>query len=321
MKVNTTEHYHRHEIQTLGWELTVCNSLINNQSPCRRILNSDKSYGFLLFTFLDQYFALNKINRVLEVGGGYGYLMKDFLDINPMLSVTMVDISPHLLNHQKELLSGYNIDFLLEDFLETDLSNFPQFDLAVLNENVGDFPTVVDIRPEQLLQPSPVSDSHPFSEVARFFNRYKLDIPHTALFNFNIGAAKAIEKLCLSQIPSIFISEHSCEATAPDFFHSILRFSPADTPERISLKGHDEYTIQFSHLDKIARAFDYEVKRGPLADYIPFELTDHIRCSLAAPAPRTDNDEIIRDFIGDLYKYEYLLLIKQNAHTQAIKKT
>jgi hypothetical protein len=239
--------------------------------------------------------------------------MKDFLEINPMLSVTMVDISPHLLHLQKDLLSGYDINFLLGDFLETDLSNLPPFDLAILNENVGDFPTVVDIRSEQLLETSPLSDNNPLSEVTRFFNSYNLDIPRTTLFNFNIGAAKAIEKLCLSQIPAIFISEHSCEATAPVFFHSILRFTPTDTPERISLKGHDEYTIQFSHLEKIAKAFGYKVKRGPLADYIPVELTDRIKCSLAAPAPRTDYDEIIRDFVGDLHKYEYLLLTKQNA--------
>ena len=186
MKINTTEYYHRHEIQTLGWELTVCNSLINNQSPCRRILNQNESYGRLLFTFLDRYFELNTINHVLEVGGGYGYLMKDFLEINPMLSVTMVDISPHLLHLQKDLLSGYDINFLLGDFLETDLSNLPLFDLAVLNENVGDFPTVVDIRSEQLLEPSPLSESHPLSEVTRFFKSYNLNIP-VPLYSISIS--------------------------------------------------------------------------------------------------------------------------------------
>jgi len=50
--------------------------------------------------------------------------------------------------------------------------------------------------------------------------------------------------------------------------------------------------------------------RGPLADIIPLEMTNRLKCCLAAPAARTDEDEIIRHFVEDLFKYEYLLLTK-----------
>ena len=48
-----------------------------------------------------------------------------------------------------------------------------------------------------------------------------------------------------------------------------------------------------------------------LADFIPFEMTARLRAIMKAPSPWRDEDEIIRYFIEDLYKYEYLLLSKE----------
>jgi hypothetical protein len=40
-------------------------------------------------------------------------------------------------------------------------------------------------------------------------------------------------------------------------------------------------------------------------------MTARLRAIMKAPSPWRDEDEIIRYFIEDLYKYEYLLLSKE----------
>ena len=42
-------------------------------------------------------------------------------------------------------------------------------------------------------------------------------------------------------------------------------------PERIPLMGHDEYTIKFSYLSKIAEHYGYRVHRGQYKDFITYE--------------------------------------------------
>jgi hypothetical protein len=107
------------------------------------------------------------------------------------------------------------------------------------------------------------------------------------------------------------LSEHSCEAAVPEAYERFISILRSGHPERIKLKGHDEYTIKFSHLENIAKAFDYRPIRGALADFIEFEWTDQLRVIMMAPSAVNDEDEVIRQFVEDLYKYEYLLLEKE----------
>ena len=316
MRIHSTEHYHRYDLQTLGWELTVCNSLMPQESPCRKILKANQSYGELLYAFLADHIPFENIHHIIEIGGGYGYLMRDFLQRHPRIKATMVDLSPYLLEQQKRLLANYSTVFRLEDFLETNLTVFGNVDMAILNENLGDFPTVLDIDREMLPRAPRQEGLDYFVDVMHFITTYGLEIPSCPFFHFNLGAAKTVEKLCAAGIPVIFLSEHSCEANSPDLFRRPLHLSSTGLPARIALRGHDEYTIQFSHLEKIALAHHYHVKRGPMADYIPLNITDRILCCLSAAAPRTDEDEIIKHFIEDLYQYEYLLLTKPSIPVQ-----
>ena len=76
------------------------------------------------------------------------------------------------------------------------------------------------------------------------------------------------------------------------------------------LKGHDEYTIKFSHLEKIAVFYNYKVVRGQFADFLHPNFTDKVKTALRLETPFTSEQEIIRHFIYDLYKYEYMVLIK-----------
>lgn len=315
--VHSSAAYHRQELRTLGWETTLCNTLADHRSPCRMALNIKDSYGNLLFDYLAGLFSFERISHLLEVGGGYGWLMRDFMRRKPFQKVTMIDISPYLLDQQQRSLKGSpgSFSFREEDFLDTPPTILEDVDLAVLNENIGDYPTITDLT-KDFLMASPSSLSPDLKQVWEFFSRYGLPEPKLPVFHINIGALMALEKLCSAQIPFIFLSEHSCEAAVTGPYRNLIRVAAADNPECIMLKGHDEFTIRFSHLEKIGHYHDYKVIRGPLADFIPFEMTARLRAIIKAPSPWRDEDEIIRYFIEDLYKYEYLLLSKERNESE-----
>jgi hypothetical protein len=307
--LNSTKAYHTNRLSTLGWELTVCNALRPDNTILRRLLARNESYGGLLYDFLSQFIPMDGIKRVIEIGGGYGYLMKDFLDRNHELLPLMLDISPYLLGKQKETLSAYDVSYREEDFLETTPVILERFELAIMNENIGDFPTLVGID-RSVLRAAPDDVEPGLRRTAETFLRYGFDLPANERFNLNIGAIEALEKLCASGIPFIFLSEHSCEAGVPASLSQYIRVESQGNPERISLMGHDEYSIKFSHLEKIALAYGYRCTRGPLADFVCFDMTDKIKIALLSGGRLNDDNEIICHFIEDLYKYEYLLLIK-----------
>jgi hypothetical protein len=305
--LNTTKVYHTNQLNTLGWELTVCNALYPEKTPIRRILAQDDSYGHLLYGYLNRFIPMNNVKKTIEIGGGYGYLMKDFLDCNRSLEPSMLDISPYLLWQQKETLKGYHVAYRKEDFLETDAAFLKKFDLAILNENLGDFPTLLNLN-QEIFQLSIGAVEHDLGKAIHYFERYQLERPPSETFHFNLGALQALEKLCISGIPHIFLGEHSCEAKAPEGLRLPIHIESTGMPEKISLKGHDEYSIQFSYLQKVAEALGYSCVRGPFADFISFTITEELRSIMVSQGRFSDDGEMICQFIEDLYKYEYLIL-------------
>ena len=308
-EINDTRSYHICNLDTLGWELTVCNALDPDTSPCRRILKRNNSYGHLLYDFLGRFIPMQSLKRVIEIGGGYGCLMRDFLDRNDTLQAVMLDISPCLMQKQRDMLSNRNIDYLQADILEIGPEALSSFDLAILNENLGDLPTMVGI-PREAFSLSLQDLDPPLREVRTLFDRYAINPPAGEQGNVNIGALKVLEKICHAGIPYIFMSEHSCEARAPEPWRRFMQIEPTGNPERIRLKGHDEYTVRFSDLEKIALAFQYEIVRGPLADFLEVDFSGQVGYILRTGFSQKDEHEVIRHFLGDLYKYEYLILLK-----------
>jgi hypothetical protein len=305
--LHSTADYHRREMKSLGWELTVCNMLEPHDSPCRTALTTKSSYGHLLYDFLAYRVPMEEVRAVIEIGGGHGCLMRDFLDRSPGLSVAMLDISPALLQRQRETLRGRKIEWRNEDFLSSDPQTFSGFDLAILNEILGDFPVLTNLGVDFLS--SDISLLPGEARIARrLFDRYDFPMPDAQSYCFNIGAVIATEKLCAAGVPHIFIGEHSCEATAPGEYRSFVRVRGGGIPERIPLYGHDEYTIAFSQLERVARAWGYDVLRGPFADYLRIEWTEGLRCILSSGVEMTGREEALRQFVGDVYQYEYLLL-------------
>jgi hypothetical protein len=302
--LNTTDDYHIHTLRSLGWELTVCNALYPENSPCRRALKSNASFGEHLFNFLGRFIPLTDLKNILEVGGGLGYLMRDFLALAPHLQATMLDISPFLLQKQKETLTGFPGNFREMDFLKMAMSELRSFDFAILNENLGDFPTLVFQQniPEQN-DPDTIRS---LNRVADYEKGYSLKF--TPYENINIGALEVVEQLCVAAVPYIYLSEHSCEASVNHPSYPHLHFTAPGTPERIVLQGHTEFTIKFSHLQTIARAFHYKVFRGQYIDILPIDFNDKVQAALRSSAPLSDRQEILQHFIYDLYKYEYMIM-------------
>jgi len=74
------------------------------------------------------------------------------------------------------------------------------------------------------------------------------------------------------------------------------------------LQGHTEFTIKFSHLQTIARAFHYKVFRGQYIDILPIDFNDKVQAALRSSTPLSDQQEILQHFIYDLYKYEYMIM-------------
>ena len=307
--LHSTEDYHVNRLKTLGWELTVCNALYPEGTRLRKMLRRDDSYGHLLYDYLSVCVPMGTLQSMIEIGGGYGYLTKDFLDRNGSLKPCMIDISPFLLGKQEETLSGQDVRFRREDFLKTDPAFLAGFDFAILNENLGDFPVVTGLSRDILR----AADEHidpAISAIRRAYERYGFREPEGEMFSVNTGAIEAVEKLCNAGIPYIFIGEHSCEAQVPGPIRPLVRVEPTGNPEKISLMGHDEYSIRFSHLEQIALTLGYGCLRGPFADYVAFDWTDELRRIMRSNGRHSDEDEMTCQFVEDLYKYEYLILTK-----------
>jgi hypothetical protein len=306
--INSTADYHQQDLNSLGWELTVCNSLEPVNSPCRKVLASPYSFGQHLYNFLKGIIPFDDIRTVLEIGGGMGYLMRDLLTSNPQLRARMIDISPYLLAKQKELLQPFDIDFELANILAVPSDTLSGFDLAILNENLGDLPTLVT---EQGKKNNSDQNITCFDERLNSLNiKYNLPLGLNENEHINIGAIEIVEKLCLAGIKYIYLSEHSCEAVVPEPMKPYVSLQSSGIPEMISLKGHKEFTVKFSYLQKIAKMLNYKTRRGAFADFLHLNFNDKVKTALRLETPFNDEQEIIRQFVYDLYKYEYLILIK-----------
>lgn len=314
ISVNLTQEYHKISLDTLGWEFTVCNSLEREGTSVRKILRKDSSYGMLLYDFLSLHLPMSSVGRVVEIGGGYGCLMRDFVKRDSSLRPYMIDVSPFLLSKQKEMLRGSDVVFKEGDFLEIEKELLKGFDLAIMNENLGDFPTLTGIRKDMFQGVPPTDDD--LKKALRFVGKYELELPDAVVFSMNTGALEAVEKLCDAGIPYIFVGEHSCEALVPDNLKAFIRIESPGIPERITLMGHDEYSLKFSYLEKVSRYFNYSAIRGPFADFIPVEMTGEILYALSSGGCYSDEHEIICQFVEDLYKYEYLIMKKDVSFRQ-----
>jgi hypothetical protein len=296
LNINDTRHYYRYTSVDLMTEFTICESLSVPDSPYMVALESPRPYGAIIGKKL----GLKEGCRVCEVGGGYGSLMKGLLDrYSDMVNhVCMVDLSRFLLKRQRETLKQYSatITFVNGDVREL-LPVLSNIDFLIINEMIGDLDTLKALD----------GDSLP-SEASELIKRYGLEIPAKGTFNFNVGAIRIVEEICRRGVPA-FISEHSCDPLIPEDMDFLGRGLERDSfPREIPLTGHSEFTIRFSHLIKVAKAWGRNVTGGSLIDMIGVRRSPKMRFIFTAHAQATDEQAILYEFLDHVREYRWLLI-------------
>ena len=325
--LNLTSDYYTGAHPSLLWEMTICQSLGDGSGTFAKALEKPEAYGTLVAEYLQRSASLPRnCGEIVEIGGGYGTLMAALLeDLKPQ-QVTMVDISPTLLQKQQERLTRHPITFQCEDLFSWLPTLKRPIDLLILNEIIGDFPTITGLsraclqtllqkpqsKPKTRRLPSNLSRQELLSEATRLIATYNLNLdnlPET--FNLNYGALLFIERLAKTKVSRTFITEHGCDTILPYPFSLYAAIQPEAVdlhPRRIQLKDHDEYNIRFDHLEQIAKALSFKVKRFHLMDLLKVRFDDEINYLLTSQRPLNEEQEIFLEFYEHVAEYQGILL-------------
>lgn len=293
MHINNTSKYYEESDPSLFYEMTVCQCLSSKESPYMEALFIKKTFGELFFEFLEK--KIDSIDILVECGGGYGTLMKELLLFLKPRKVIMVDISKKFLEIQRKTLENFpNVEYVNDDIFNFLNNMSGKIDLFIANEVMGDLETMVNVNKND------------------FNNVYGVDISYLPqIFNYNSGAVKLIEKL-KNRAKAAFLSEHSSTYEVPDNFRDFL-FNENKTlsPRKISLKGHDEYSINFKMLSEISKKMGFQVIRKHFIDFLPLRNDKLIRFVLSSNSHQTESHEIIYEFYNHVKEYEFLFLVEQ----------
>ena len=328
-KLNLTHDYYTGEDPSLLWEMTICQSLGDGCGTFAKALEKPQAYGALVAEFMLETTALlPDCQKVIEIGGGYGTLMAALLPVLQPQQVDMVDISPTLLQKQRERLRQLQISFHCRDLFNWLPRLEPQtVDLLILNEIIGDFPTITGLTkaalaealkkpptaPDVSLNPATLNEEELQQEAGRLIKAYDLNLkglPET--FNLNYGALVFIERLAQTEIKRTFITEHGCDTILPYPFSLFPAIQPPTdrNPRRIKLKDHDEYNIRFDHLEQVARKLAFRVKRFHLMDLLKVRFDDEINYLLSSQKPVSEEQEIFLEFYEHVAEYQGIILEK-----------
>ncbi|MCD6291922.1 MAG: SAM-dependent methyltransferase [Deltaproteobacteria bacterium] len=328
-KLNLTSDYYTGAHPSLLWEMTICQSLGDGTGAFAKALEKPAAYGNLIADYLGQSASWpRECGEIIEIGGGYGTLMAALLEVLKPQKITMVDISPLLLQKQQERLAQFSISFHCEDIFAWLPTLQRPVDLLILNEIIGDFPTITGLsktalqthlqKPPAELEttksPADLTPQQLLSEAARLIAAYNLeldDLPE--LFNLNYGALLFIERLAKTQVKRAFITEHGCDTILPYPFSLYPAIQPKNldlNPRRIQLKDHDEYNIRFDHLEKVAKALNFKVKRFHLMDLLKVRFDDEINYLLTSQRPTNEEQEILLEFLEHIAEYQGILIAR-----------
>jgi hypothetical protein len=310
----TTPFYAGAEDPSLFWELTICECLATSGSAYQVALERPGAYGALLARFLRERIGLDASWSVVEVGGGYGSLMVGLLSEMPLQAVTMVDVSPFFSREQRKALGDREgFRFVTRDGIAFFAEEEGEVDLVVSNENLGDLPQVVGLRREAL--GAALSDGFAeglLGEVARTVRRYGLDLSNAPeVFSFNLGPIRYLEAMA-TRARRVFLSEHSCDTVLPAPWGEFLVPTPGDGyPRRIPLKGHDEYSIRFGDLERVARALGYRATRFPMAEVVGLRSDAGLRAMARVRTHATEAAEVVHEFCEHVADYQCMLLERE----------
>lgn len=298
--LNSTARFHREEPIDLMKEFTICESFARESSPYAVALMEPRCYGAMVGDFLARQGLLKRGAVVCELGGGYGSLMRGLLGEHGALVawVCMVDLSKGLLHKQRATLGPWlpRVLSVNADAHEI-IAALNGVDVVIANEVMGDLDTLTGLCPESL-----------DGEAGRVAGEYGLEIPQEGPFSLNIGAIRLVEAICRRGTPA-FLSEHSCDPVIPDDLPWLGEGLALDSfPREIRLHHHSEYTIRFSHLEKVARALGREVETGALLDLIPLRRTADLRMIFTMKACGTERQEILFELLDHVREYRWMVI-------------
>ncbi len=305
---------------SLAWEMTICECLSSRGSPYLEAMREPKPYGEAVGRFVQARLGLSAGSSVLEVGGGYGTLMAAFLDVIPARDVTLVDVSPFLLAEQRRALASRpQCSFVEADALSFLGSCDREWDLVVSNENLGDLRAYTDLPREEvaaaLADPARLrdgaGDDDLIASAARKFARYGLPLPDGPAFHFNYGAIEYLESLA-PRARAVFLSEHGADTVLPKPYSEFVSCEGSTgLPRRISLKGHDEYSIHFGFLERVARKLGYQVCRFHMMEFLGLRHDEGVRFMVRAASTRSEKAELMQEFFLHAAEYQCMLLVRE----------
>lgn len=295
---------------SLFWEMTICQCLAGPESPYLAALERPEPYGALLARALRARLGRVRFGSVLEVGGGYGTLMAAFHAAVPVAETTLVDISPFFSQEQRRALAGRpGVRVVTADALSYLAGFRGEVDLVISNENLGDLPTVTGVRRDDVRRCLEGRAGDGLVEtVAAAFRRYGLDLDGAPeQFHFNLGAIRYLEAL-RPVARAVFLSEHGADTVLPDDY----AFLPLDRgdgyPRRVRLRGHDEYSIRFGDLERVAEALGFRVARFHLAELVGLRRDAGIQAMARADAIGFETVEVVHEFCRHVAEYQCMLL-------------
>jgi hypothetical protein len=298
--MHSTTSFHRTEPVDLMKEFTICESFSSEDSPYAVALVKPRSYGAMVGDFIVGQGLLKTGATVCELGGGYGSLMGGLLAQYAHLidRVYMFDLSERLLKRQRATLEPWrHLVTSIQADVHDIIAAMKGIDLLIMNEVMGDLDTLTGIDPANLA-----------GEAERVISEYGLEVPDKGPFCLNIGAIRLVEGICLRGIPA-FLSEHSCDPIIPDDLRFLGQDMALDSfPREIRLHRHSEYTIRFSHLEKIAQAFGRTVRTGALLDLIPLRKTADLRMIFTMRACGTERHEILYELLDHIREYRWMVI-------------
>lgn len=298
--INTTYNYHRQTPIDLMNEYTICESLSDTNSAYMEALETRRPYGAMVGDFLAENTLLGKGSRIIEIGPGYASLMQGLLSSyhDCIRHVFMIDLSRDLIKRQRTTLNRWEdmITSIQGDIHEL-IHSIKSVDLIIINEVIGDLDTLTGLDPDSLPD-----------EAAGLIKDYGLEIPSRGPFNLNIGAIRLVESICKKSIPA-FITEHSCDPIIPRDMEYLAKGLALDSfPREISLFGHSEYTIRFSHLEKTAKAHGKKVSTGALTDLVHLKKSHALKFIFTSRACSTEKQEAIYELLDHIREYRWLVI-------------
>jgi|GEM_PF-1981585 len=225
----------------------------------------NRSYGQAFCDWLVASGQLKSPCKIVEIGCGLGYFANAILDrlqgeypgIYDGLSYTLFDLSPELQVAQKSNCSRHaRITQFVSGNIESYDFRDQRFDLALSNEVIADL-SVATISPDNIESGSPQSEAE---ILAQDFQLQSVPIAQggerMAVINF--GAIKMLQNL------DKFLDDNG---------HAVVTEygSHGQSPKAVRFSNHDEYTIDFRQLERVAQQLGFQHNRRTMGEVIGFD--------------------------------------------------